>query len=87
MTQDIYTHCIDGREDFIGQQIEGVLDRDSRTRHIVGLLAEIFRTLIQFMLRGAGEARTHDRRIMRSPTWRCGRAACTDTTEARRWWR
>jgi hypothetical protein len=39
--QDIYTHCIDGREDFIGQQIEGVLDPDSGTRHVVGLIARV----------------------------------------------
>jgi CO/xanthine dehydrogenase Mo-binding subunit len=36
---------------------------------------------------GAGGARTHDRRIMRSLARRSGRAACTDTTESRRWWR
>jgi hypothetical protein len=42
MLQDVYTHCVDGREDFIGQQIEGALDPGSRTRHIVGLLAGVF---------------------------------------------
>jgi hypothetical protein len=41
MLQDVYTHCVDGREDFIGQQIEGALDPGSRTRHIVGLLAGV----------------------------------------------
>jgi len=29
MLQDVYTHCIDGWEDIIGQQIEGALDPDS----------------------------------------------------------
>ena len=43
--QDIYTHCIDGREDFIGQQIQSALDPDSGTRHIVGLLARAFEPL------------------------------------------
>jgi hypothetical protein len=42
MLQDVYTHCVDGREDFIGQQIEGALDPGSRSRHIVGLLAGVF---------------------------------------------
>ena len=35
---------------------------------------------------GAGGARTHDRRIMRSPARRSERANCTDTTEACRRW-
>ena len=42
MLQHVYRHCIDGREDLIGQQIEGALDPDSSTRHIIGLLAELF---------------------------------------------
>lgn len=42
MLQDVYTHRVDGREDSIGQQIEGALDPGSRTRHIVGLLAGLF---------------------------------------------
>jgi hypothetical protein len=29
MLQDVYTLCIDGWEDIIGQQIEGALDPDS----------------------------------------------------------
>jgi hypothetical protein len=33
-------HCIDGREDLIGQQIEDALDPDSSIHHIVGLLAD-----------------------------------------------
>jgi hypothetical protein len=36
----VYTHCIDGREDLIGQQIEDVLDPSSSIHHIVGLLAD-----------------------------------------------
>jgi hypothetical protein len=36
----VYTHCIDGREDLIGQQIEDVLDPGSSIHHIVGLLAD-----------------------------------------------
>jgi hypothetical protein len=59
----VYTHCIDGREDLISQQIEDALDPDSSTHHI-GLLAGTFRTFIHMLLRGAGGARTHDRRIM-----------------------
>ncbi len=35
---------------------------------------------------GAGGARTHDRRIMRTTARRSGRTTCTDTTESRRWW-
>jgi hypothetical protein len=29
--QHVYTHCIDGREDLIGQQIKDALDPDSST--------------------------------------------------------
>jgi uncharacterized protein (DUF433 family) len=35
---------------------------------------------------GAGGARTHDRRIMRSPARRCRRSTCTDTTQACHRW-
>jgi hypothetical protein len=35
---------------------------------------------------GAGGARTHDRRIMRSPAWRSWRATCMGTTESCRRW-
>jgi hypothetical protein len=31
MLQHIHVHCIDGREDLIGQQIEDALDPDSST--------------------------------------------------------
>jgi len=41
----------------------------------------------QFRLGGAGGARTHDRRIMRSMVPCTPRASCTDTTESCRRWR
>jgi hypothetical protein len=45
-----------------------------------------FRTFIQQTLRGAGGARTHDRRIMRTTARRSRRSTCTDTTEpCHRW--
>jgi integrase len=31
--QDVYTHCVDGRDEFISQQIEEALDPDSSTCH------------------------------------------------------
>jgi hypothetical protein len=39
-----------------------------------------FRTFIQTILRGAGGARTHDRRIMRTTATCTVRTTCTDTT-------
>jgi len=54
--------------------------RTPASRHIVGLLAVISQTFIQVVLRGAGGARTHDRRIMRSTASCTIRASCTDGT-------
>jgi len=81
--QHAYTHCIDGREELISQQIEDALDPTPAPHHIVGLLAGTFRTFIHILLRGAGGARTHDRRIMRSMTPCTDRASCTDRTDHR----
>ena len=44
------------------------------------ILTEVFRTLIQFILRGASGARTRDRRIMRSTTLCTARPSCTFDT-------
>jgi hypothetical protein len=44
---------------------------------------EIFRIFIQVLLRGAGGARTHDRRIMRSMASCTERASCNDGTDHR----
>jgi len=70
-------HCAGGREDLIGQQLEGILDPDSSTSPYRGLLIGSFRIFIQFILCGAGGARTHDRRIMRTT------APCIVRTTAR----
>lgn len=79
--QHVYTHCIDGREDLIGQQIEDALDLDSSTPPY-RRFAKAFRTFIHVTIRGAGGDRTHDRRIMRSLARRSGRSACTDTAKS-----
>jgi hypothetical protein len=42
---------------------------------------DIFQTFIQVLLSGAGGARTHDRRIMRTTAPCIVRTTCTDTTE------
>jgi hypothetical protein len=47
------------------------------------LTAAIFRTFSQFRLGGAGGARTHDRRIMRSTASCTMRPSCTDGTRYR----
>jgi hypothetical protein len=65
--------------------------RPQRTRsHHPGELDRLtqadFRISIQILLGGAGGARTHDRRIMRTTAWRSPRSTCTDTTEpCHRW--
>ena len=52
--------------------------RTPASRHIVGLLAVISQTFIQVVLRGAGGARTHDRRIVRSTASCNTRTSCID---------
>jgi hypothetical protein len=50
------------------------------------LPARMFRIFIQVRCSGAGGARTHDRRIMRTTARRSPRSTCTDTTEpCHRW--
>src|SRR5262249_11787615 len=44
---------------------------------------EIFKPLFRFFVGGAGGARTHDRRIMRSTAPSTERAGCTDDTDHR----
>ena len=51
--------------------------------HTVGSCQPSFSNLYS-AFRGAGGARTHDRRIMRSLSGCSGRTTCTDTTEPRR---
>ena len=59
---------------------------DLRTRHIIGLLVRTFRDFIHIALCGAGGARTHDRRIMRSTALCIVRTTCTNTTESCHRW-
>ena len=51
--QHVYTHCIDGREDLISQQIEDAIDPDSSTHHI-GLRAGTFRTFHSYVITWGG---------------------------------
>ena len=54
--------------------------RCSQKPYRQSLSARASRTFMQIWLRGAGGARTHDRRIMRSQARGTERATCTDTT-------
>jgi hypothetical protein len=65
--QHVYTHCIDGREDLIGQQIEDTLDPDSSTPPSCRFASRTFSNLYSGHTTWGGGARTHDRQIMSPP--------------------
>jgi hypothetical protein len=68
-------------------QIDGLNSGEGRDdRYIRPLPTMMFRKFMQIKCSGAGGARTHDRRIMRTTARRSRGSTCTDTTEpCHRW--